>query len=125
MSDAALVVLDLPRADDAVTAAALARTDVLLVVVTPDVRGSAAAQAVCAAVRDHGDTRCRRALAVPAAGLDAQAVADWLGVPLAAELAHDSRLTAALDRGDPPGLSARSRLGRVSDDLLRHVMDPR
>ncbi len=124
VSDAALVVLDLPRADDAVTAAALARTDVLLVVVTPDVRGSAAAQAVCAAVRDHGDTRAV-VRSLPGAGLDAQAVADWLGVPLAAELAHDSRLTAALDRGDPPGLSARSRLGRVSDDLLRHVMDPR
>lgn len=124
VSDAAIVVLDLPRAGDAVTTAALDRTDVLLVVVTPDVRGSAAAQAVCAAVRDHGDTRAV-VRSLPGAGLDAQAVADWLGVPLAAELAHDTRLTAALDRGDPPGLSARSRLGRVADELLRDVVDPR
>jgi secretion/DNA translocation related CpaE-like protein len=116
-AEASVVVLDLPRADEAITAAALARADLLLVVVTPDVRGSAAAQAMCAAVRERCDTRAvvRR---IPGADLDAQAVADWLAVPLAAEIAHDPRLTAALDRGDPPGRSGRSRLGRVAEALV-------
>jgi hypothetical protein len=122
-ADVSLVVLDLPRLDDEIMTVALERCDVLLVVVTPDVRGSAAAQSVCASVR-RGDARAVvRSLAGPC--LDAQAVADWLELPLAAEIAHDGRLTAALDRGDPPGLSRRSRLGRVSEALLLDLMDER
>ena len=124
VADASLVVLDLPRADDEVRAAALARTDVLLLLVTPDVRGSAAAQAVCASVRDLCDTRAV-VRGLPGSGLDAQAVADWLEVPLAAEIAYDARLTAALDRGDPPGLSSRSRLGRVAEALLAELVGGR
>ena len=117
---AELVVLDLPRADDAVLAAVLARCDTVLVVVVPDVRGSAAAFATCARVRGVPDVRVV-ARAVPSSRLDAQAVADWLGRPLAAEIAHDSRVSAALDRGDPPGLRSRSRLARVAQALLEDL----
>jgi secretion/DNA translocation related CpaE-like protein len=126
VGECALVVIDLPRADDDPASAALARADVVLLVVAPDVRGSASAQAVCARVRERGDVR---AVVRSASGgspvLDAQAVADWLAVPLAAEIPHDPRLTAALDRGEAPGLSARSRLGRVSQELVHGLLSAR
>lgn len=124
IADSSLVVVDLPRSHDDLSAAVLARTDVLLVVVTPDVRGSAAAQAVCATVRQRCDTRAV-VRALPGAGLDGQAVADWLAVPLAAEVAHDPRLTAAIDRGEAPGHSGRSRLGRVSEQLVHALLGQR
>lgn len=124
VGDSSLVVVDLPRVDDERAAAVLARTDVLLVVVTPDVRGSASAQAVCARVRDRCDTRAV-VRSASGSGLDAQAVADWLQVPLAAEIPHDARLTAALDRGEAPGLSARSRLGRVAQELVDGLLSAR
>ena len=116
-----LVVLDLPRADPDVCAAVLARADVVLVVVTPDVRGSAAAQSVCRALARARDVRVV-VRTHPSSDLDAQAVADWLGVSLAAEVGHDNRLTAALDRGEAPGLAARSQLGRVASALLLDLL---
>jgi secretion/DNA translocation related CpaE-like protein len=122
---AELVVIDLPRADAEVRATALARCDVVLVVVTPDVRGSAAAQATCASLRSSGADLRVVVRTQPTSGLDAQAVADWLALPLAAELAHDPRLTAALDRGDPPGLAARSRSARVAQALLGQLVGGR
>jgi hypothetical protein len=115
------VVLDVPRAAGELRDAALARCDVVLLVVTPDVRGSAAAQVVCGAVRRQCDLRAV-VRSSPSSGLDAQAVADWLALPLAAELAHEPRLTAALDRGDPPGQGARSRLGRVAESLVLELL---
>ena len=89
----------------------------VLVVVTPDVRGTAAAQSLCRALAPGRDVRVV-VRTHPTSDLDAQAVADWLGAPLAAEIAHDNRLTTALDRGEAPGLGARSRLARVAEALL-------
>ncbi|MFN8168319.1 MAG: septum site-determining protein Ssd [Candidatus Nanopelagicales bacterium] len=116
-----LVVLDLPRAADDLRATAVARCDVVLLVVTSDVRGSAAGRATCATLAEAGDLRLV-VRAQPGCELDAEEVAGWLGLPLAAELAHDPRLTASVDRGDPPGLAPRSRLARVGAALLGSLL---
>jgi hypothetical protein len=48
-----------------------------------------------------------------------------LGVPLAAVVADDLRLAAAVDAGNNAGLRARSSLGRVADALVANHIAPR
>lgn len=119
----AFVVVDLPRTADDLRAAVAARCDVVLLVVTSDVRGAAAAMATAATLLDVADLRM---VMRPTAGgaLDAEEVAGWLELPLAAELPHEPRLTASLDQGEPPGLAPRSRLARVCAELLESVVVP-
>jgi len=115
-----LVVLDLARASVAERAAATC--DVVLLVATGDVRGATSAARTASRLRGEAPLRLV-ARQVPGGGLDGPALADWLDLPSAADLAHDARLLASLDRGDPPG--AGGRLAKVCDQLLAAVLGER
>lgn len=118
-----VVVLDLPRCRPDIQGSAVPRCDVVLLVATADVRGAAASLRPASALRDVADVRLvvrhrdRRAVE-----LDVDELATWLGLEVAAELPHDPHLDAALDRGDPPGLSPRSRLARTCGDLAARLV---
>ncbi len=118
-----VVVLDLPRSHPELLDTLASRCDVVLLVATPDVRGASASRRPLAALLERAEVRLV-VRQVPRAGLDPDQLAEWLGLEIAAEIAHEPALTAALDRGDPPGLRARSRLGRTAADLMS-VLVPR
>jgi secretion/DNA translocation related CpaE-like protein len=111
-----LVVVDLPRGRPDILDALLPSCATVLLVCTDDVRGAAAAsrQARRLAPSARAEVVVRT---LPGASLDAAELPGWLGLPAAAEVAHDPRLLAALDRGEPPG-APRSRLGKVCDALV-------
>ncbi|CAB4940637.1 unannotated protein [freshwater metagenome] len=119
-----LVVLDLPRGRPEVLENLCSRCDVVLLVVTPDVRGASAAQRRLAGLRALAPIR----LVVrhrPGAQIDPDQLATWLDLEVAAEIAHDSRLSAAIDRGDPPAAQERSRLARTCTELVANLAGPR
>lgn len=117
-----LVVIDLPRARPDLLATLVPRCAAVLLVVTPDVRGVAAGRHTAMELGRLGEVSVV-VRGVPGTELDAEQVAHWLEVELVAEIAYDARLTAALDCGDPPGLSARSRLGRTATALVTRLME--
>lgn len=117
-----LVVVDLPRGRPRVVERLLPLCDEVLLVASGDVRGATAASRVAARLRGAVPLRLVTR-AVPGGGLDGPALAEWLGLPSAADLAHDSRLVAALDRGEPPGSSGR--LAKVVDQLLAATLTGR
>jgi secretion/DNA translocation related CpaE-like protein len=107
--DADLVIVDLPRRPDAAAATALACRGPVLLVVPAEVRATAAAARVIAAVeRICSGPDLRVVVRGPApSGLSAQVVAAGLGLPLAGHVRADRRLAAALERADPPGFGGR------------------
>jgi secretion/DNA translocation related CpaE-like protein len=112
-----VVVVYLPRTVDAVTAEVVTRCDQVLLVVEASVPGVASAGKVAAAARPLNDgvallVRGGRS-AVPAAQ-----VADALGLPLVAEVAHQRRLAEQVDLGLGPVHSARSPLARAARAAL-------
>ena len=118
-----VVIVDLPRCSPDVLDAVLARCDVVLLVSTADVRGAAASQRRVALLGDRADLRLVvRHAARRGESLDPDELATWLGLEVAAEIAHDPRLEDALDRGDPPGLAARSRLARTCGELVERLV---
>ncbi|MGC0422179.1 septum site-determining protein Ssd [Embleya sp. AB8] len=113
-----LAVLDVPRDSDAVTAEVLRQSDTGLLVVPAEVRALAAAAQVSRRVgpmvRD-----LRVVVRQPSSvGLTSEAVARGLGLPLAGELRPEAGLSAAAERGDPPGLRTRGALARFCRDYL-------
>jgi Flp pilus assembly CpaE family ATPase len=112
-----LVVADLPRGDSDLVGTVAPRCDEVLVVAPTDVRGAAATRRIVALLEPFAPVRLivrrRRRPAV-----EPDRLADWLGVPLAAEVADEPGLTALCDRGEPPGARRRSRLGRTCDGLV-------
>lgn len=114
-----LVVVDLPRGRPQVVERLAPRCDAVLLVATGDIRGASSAARSAARLRGAAPLSLV-AREVPGGGLDGTALADWLGLPAAAEIAYDSRLLAALDRGDPPG--ANGRLARVCSQLLESML---
>ncbi|NHC16465.1 septum site-determining protein Ssd, partial [Motilibacter deserti] len=115
-----LVVVDLPRRLDEAVELALAASDVTLLVVPAEVRATAAATRVAAAVGPVARD-LRLVVRGPApAGLAADIVADALALPLAGELRAEPGLAAALERGEPP---ARSGRGPLADFCRRLVAD--
>lgn len=115
-----LVLCDLPRGRPEVLDVVGPRCDELLLVVTTDVRGVSAGRRALAALAPHAPVRLvlrRRRRAA----LEPEQVAAWLGAEVAAEVDDDPGLTAAVDRGDPPG--ARGRLGRTCDDLAARLLE--
>jgi len=118
-----VVVLDLPRCRPDLLETIVPGCDVVLLVATADVRGAASAVRPAAMLRDRTDLRLVvRRRQRPGAELDPDELAAWLDLEVAAEVGHDPRLAAALDRGDPPGLATRSRLGRTCADLLAQLV---
>jgi hypothetical protein len=54
-------------------------------------------------------------------GLDGDAVAAAVGLPLAGVLPYEEALPLAAERGDPPARSRRSRGARVCERLLEEL----
>lgn len=108
------VVLDLARHLDEAARVALAAADVLLLVTSAGVRGAAAAQAVLA-VAAPLVADVRLVVRAPAGRVraDPLALADALGVSLAAVLAHDPSLVDAAERGQPPPVRGRGATARA------------
>ncbi|MBB4913097.1 hypothetical protein [Streptosporangium saharense] len=96
-------------------AQALGRAATTLLVVTADVRGVLAAAQVLARLREH--TAEIRAV-VRGGVLDDDVVTSSLRLPCAGGLPDQPKLTAALNRGDPPSLGGRSPLGRFCASFL-------
>jgi secretion/DNA translocation related CpaE-like protein len=116
-----LVVVDLPRYVGAATAELLARCDDVVLVVPAHVDAVAASARVVAGVVPQ----------VPAAhlvtrggALDAEQVAEVLGVPLAAAMGDQRRLAEAVELGLGPMPSRRGPLARAVRATLRHLDVP-
>jgi secretion/DNA translocation related CpaE-like protein len=117
-----LVVVDLPRAADDCSRAALACAGTVLLVVPAEVRAAAAAARVAASIAPL----CRDLRVVvrgpSPSGLAGDQIAEALALPLAGQMRAESGLDLALDRGEPPGRRERGPLsvlcGRLLDELL-------
>lgn len=115
-----LVVVDLPRRADDVTAAVLARARTTYLVVPAEVRAAVAASQALAWLVPGSSAR----LVVRTGrgrSVEPEQVAAALAIPLAAVVADDARIAAALETGEPPGAAARSALARVADALVAQV----
>jgi len=117
-----VVVADLPRTLTPPCREALRQADEVLLVVRADLRGVAAARAVAADLTAAGAAATVLVRESRLRGLDAEAVADALGLPGAGRLAFDAGLPLAAERGDPPGRSARSPLARSCRQVLQSVL---
>jgi secretion/DNA translocation related CpaE-like protein len=117
-----VVVLDLPRVADDAVSEALARLDLGLLVVPGELRALASArQVVATAGTLVADLRVV-ARGVGADGLAAEELARLLGLRLAGELPEEPGLSAAADRGEPPGTDARGMLARFCASLLERAL---
>jgi len=113
-----LVVVDLPRRVDAAVEETLMHATTTLLVVPAEIRATAAAARVAAALTlVCGDVRVVVRGPAPS-GLDGAVIAASLGLPLAGELAAEPRLAEALERGEPPGRRVRGPLARFCDRFL-------
>jgi septum formation inhibitor-activating ATPase MinD len=114
-----LVVVDLPRALDAAATEALALANTTLMVVPAEVRASAAASQLAAAVRlVTPDLRVVVRLPAPG-GLEPLDITDVMGgLPLAGVIGADRRLSAAAEHGEPPGSSARGSVSAFCRTFL-------
>lgn len=119
-----LVVVDLPRAVDDCARVVLAEATATLLVVPAEVRAVAAAARVASSL----GPLCRDLRVVvrgPApSGLDGDAVAGSLGLPLAGQLRAEGGLEAALERGEPPAGRGRGPLSVLCARLLAELLPP-
>ncbi len=115
-----LVVVDLPRAVDDVTAEVVSRCDEILVVVEPTVAGVASAGKVAAVLRPLSR---RLGLVVRGSGttVPSEHVAAVLELPLVAEVPSQRRLAEHVDLGLGPVHSRRSPLARAARTALGTV----
>lgn len=118
-----LVVVDLPRRLDDAAMLALHDADLALLVVPAELRATAAAGRVAAAIGEH----CRSLRVVvrgPTPGrLTADEIATSLRLPLAGVLRPEPRLAVGLERGETPARSGRGPLAvlcrRIVGDLVK------
>jgi secretion/DNA translocation related CpaE-like protein len=116
-----LTVADVPRHVDADSLKPLSGASAWLLVVRDDLRGVTAGRERIRALQATGidpgvvvrTGRSRR--------IDPQSMAEGLGAELVAVLADEPGLLLAAERGDPPGRSGRSPLGRVARRLLGQI----
>lgn len=117
-----LVVLDLPRCDSPVVRAAIASTDVVVVVTTPTVGGCAAARRIVDRVVGD-EVAVELAVRGPSpGGLRPQQVADAIGLPLLAAYRPEPRLAVRLE-GGPLRLRPRGPLGRAARTVYTRVAE--
>jgi secretion/DNA translocation related CpaE-like protein len=113
-----LTVADLPRAMTASSREVLQRAQRTLLVVPANVRGIAAAQQFRSQLLS-ASSDLRVVVRTPrSGGVDAGMVSDAVELQLAGVVGEDSSLTAAADRGEPPGRSGRSPIGKLARRLL-------
>ena len=118
-----LVVVDLPRSPAPAVVEALRRSAATLLVVSADVRGIASARVTAASLRELTGVLALVVRRSRAAAIDADAVAESVGVPVAGVVGTDTTLRRGADLGDPPGRLPRSPLGRLSGRLLDRLLD--
>ena len=112
-----LVVLDLPRSDTGLGALA-ELVDLGLLVIPAEVRAAAAAPKVVEQVY-AGVAEVRLVVRGPSpTGLTAHAIGAVLQLPIVANMRAEPGVSAALDRGEPPGLRARGPLARGTRAVL-------
>lgn len=117
-----VVVVDLPRRVDEAVAEVLAQLDLVLMVVPGELRAVAAAGRVAAGVRMVArDVRVVVRGRCPD-GLDAEAVADLLGAPLAGVVPVEVGLPGRVAEGEPPGARGRSALARFCDGFWQRAL---
>ena len=113
-----LVVIDLPRRLDDSAAEALSIARPALLVVPAEIRATAsAARVASAATLVSSDLRVVVRGPAPSR-LDAELVAESLGLPLEGELRAEPGLAAALERGEPPASRGRGPLAAFCADFL-------
>jgi secretion/DNA translocation related CpaE-like protein len=117
-----VVVLDLPRVVDEVTAEALGRCDHVLVMTETSVASVASAGRMLPALRAHCD---RLALVVRATGsaLPGERVADILRLPLVSTVGRQRRLAEHVDLGLGPVHARHGPLARAARAVLRELAD--
>lgn len=119
-----LVVLDLPRAFDDVTAEVVTRCDRVLVVTEPTIPGVASAAKVVAAIRPLNG-RVGVVVRRSRSSLPSEQVASALGLPLVAETTRQRRLAEEIDLGLGPVHASRSALARAARAARRTGDEPR
>jgi secretion/DNA translocation related CpaE-like protein len=116
-----VIVADLPRHLDDAATLALQAADRTIIVVPAELRASAAAARVAAAVSLH----CADLSVVvrgPAPGrLKAREVAQALGLPLAGTLRPEPTLCQALERGEAPAVNGRGPLAELCRRLIQEL----
>ena len=116
-----LVVVDLPRAGDEAVVAAASAIETLLLLLPAEVRAVAAAGRVRSRYADLvADVRVVVRGPSPS-GLDAQAIADALALPLAGAMRADKALPASLEHGIPPAGRQRGPLAALARRLINEL----
>lgn len=120
-----LVVVDLPRRLDDAAMIALQGADRTLLVVPAELRATAAAGRIAAAIGGH----CRSLEVVvrgPTPGrLTAKEIATSLRLPLAGVLRPEPRLAAGLERGETPARGGRGPLAVLSRRIVEELVNGR
>ena len=116
-----LIVVDLPRGAIEMRVELAAVCDVVFVVFTCDLRGATSSRAVSDSLREHVDVQllARRG---SNDSLDPKDISEWLDVPLAGLLPHESGIAAAVDRGEAICTHKRSRLSVACSELLSGLL---
>jgi len=113
-----VVVVDLPRRLDDSAAEALSIAAPALLVVPAEIRATASAARVAAAVA-LVSADLRLVVRGPApSGLEAELVAESLGLPLEGAMRAEPGLAAGLERGEPPAWRGRGPLAAFCTDFL-------
>jgi secretion/DNA translocation related CpaE-like protein len=113
------VVIDLPRAADALGDELAARCDLILVVVVTTVPGMAAAVRVCGRFADAAEL----GLVVRGSAIDDAALARLAGAPVVARMGDQRGLAESVDLGLGPVRSLRGPLGRAARQVLAGLPD--
>jgi secretion/DNA translocation related CpaE-like protein len=112
-----LVVVDLPRGTDPVVTDVVSRCDLVVVLASPTVCGTASATSSVARFERRG----RWGLVVRGRGLDPDEVARVTGLPLLAEMSDQRRVAESVDLGLGPVRSRRGPLARAAAQVLAEV----
>jgi secretion/DNA translocation related CpaE-like protein len=113
-----LIVADLPRGLGEGPLAVLRRADLTLIVVPADLRGVAASCQLGSELVSICPSLGVLVRQSRVGRIGAGDVADRLGLPVLGVLADEPALRTSAERGDPPGRSLRSSLGRTCRTLI-------
>jgi secretion/DNA translocation related CpaE-like protein len=116
-----VIVADLPRQLDDAAVLALQAADRALIVVPAELRATAAAARIAAAVALHCDD-LTVVVRGPAPGrLKAREISRALGLPLAGSLRPEPALCQALERGEAPAANGRGPLAELCRRLVHEL----